>query len=98
MKTLFTSFNYFDGISLTRNDAEKCSHSGECEPDVIEVMNKPYVKNQLSSIDPEKLAKELKEYGAWDSDELKNHAGNCKRIVWIAAGNIVDDLYEKERN
>jgi hypothetical protein len=36
----------------------------------------------------EVLASELKEYGAWDDDELSDDAENWERIIWIAANNI----------
>lgn len=91
MKTLFAQFNYFDGISLTKNDANYCTHSGACDNEVKEISEKRYVKKQLSKIDKEALKKELKEYGAWDEKELENHEDNIQRILWIAAGNIVDE-------
>lgn len=91
MKTLFTSFNYFDGISLTRQDAENCSHSGSCDNDVEITVNKPYAQKQLNVISNESLVKELKEYGAWDDEELQDNEQNKRRIIWIAAGNIQDN-------
>lgn len=94
MKTLFNFSNYGNDLRLTRRDAEKCSASGECEPAVIEVMQKPYVKKQLKELNPEKLAKELKEYGAWDEEELKDHDQNLVRWVWISAGDIREKAYK----
>lgn len=55
------------------------------------------LRRQLNKIGPQKIADELQEYGAWDEDELKDHAENRLRIVWIAAGDIMDELYEKSR-
>jgi hypothetical protein len=54
-------------------------------------MQKPYIKKQLDALPVDKLAIELKEYGAWDEIELSNHNDNLKRILWIAAGNITDN-------
>lgn len=44
------------------------------------------------ALDPEKVRAELKEYGAWDSAELSNHADNIRRLVWIAAGDISEEV------
>ena len=53
-------------------------------------MDKPYIKKQIKSIDPEQLKKELNDFGAWDEDELNNHEDNLMRWVWISAGDIVE--------
>lgn len=90
MKTLWNSTNYGNDLKLTRSDAESCSHSGQCDDDVNAVMLKPYVKKQLEGLDPDTLAKELKEFGAWDNTQLANHSDNLQRWVWISAGDIVE--------
>jgi hypothetical protein len=88
MKTLWNDTNYGNDLRLTRADAAMCSHSGNCDNEVEYVKNKPYVKKQLSALLPEKLKKELAEYGAWDDVELSNHDQNLTRWVWISAGDI----------
>lgn len=91
MKTKTAYFNYLmDGISLTSKDAANCSHSGKCDNDVLSTMQRPYVKKQLDAIPADKLIQELKEYGAWDEIELQDHNANLMRIVWIAAGDIME--------
>lgn len=90
MKTLYNYSNYGNDLKLTRKDAESVSHSGDCEDDVIIVMEKKYVKKQLDLLEPETLAKELSDYGAWNDDELKDHNANLKRWVWISGGDIVE--------
>lgn len=96
MKTLWNSSNYGNDLKLTRADALACTHAGQCDADVELVMSKPYVTKQLEKLDPAKLAKELSEYGAWDAKELSRHTDNLTRWVWISAGSITDDIYEKE--
>lgn len=91
MKTVYNSSNYDNYLKMTTQDAKNCSHSGDCEADVKEVMKKTYIKNQLTKLDPEKLAKELKEYGAWNEDELKDHEQNLIRWTWISAGDITEN-------
>lgn len=39
----------------------------------------------------EAIRAELKEYGAWDAEELSDDEQNISRIAWIAAGNISED-------
>jgi len=91
MKTKTAYFNYLiNGISLTSQDAANCSHSGQCDNDILLTMKKPYIKKQLDALPVDKLAIELKEYGAWDEIELQDHNANLMRILWIAAGDIQD--------
>lgn len=40
---------------------------------------------------PERIRNELREYGAWDDNELADDAANWRRIVWLAACNINED-------
>ena len=91
MKTRWNSTNYGNDLKITLRDAESCSHAGQCDEDVKILMDKPYIKKQLKSIDPEQLKKELDEFGAWNEDELNNHEDNLMRWVWISAGDIIDD-------
>ena len=88
---MIAMFNYIDGISMTKRQAQAMSHPGRCDDDVKEGMQIPAIKRQLKKIDPEKLRKELREYGAWDETDLIDHNANLMRILWIAAGNIVEE-------
>lgn len=92
MRTLLNYSNYNNNLRLTRRDAVACGYSGDCEADVVRVMNKPYVKSQLALIDSDNLAKELKEYGAWSYEELLNHSENLKRFVWLSACDITENI------
>jgi hypothetical protein len=80
-------------LCLTKSQAAKASHPGPCDRDVLELSKVPAVRRQLDKLDPEVLRQELKEYGAWDSDELANHQDNLQRILWIAAGDIIEEAY-----
>ena len=90
MRTKWNYSNYGNDLRLTTADAIKCSHSGDCESDVKEVMQKAYIKKQLTSIDKNQLIKELSQYGAWDDNELQNHETNLIRWVWISAADIME--------
>jgi hypothetical protein len=67
-------------------------HSGACDSDIEELMSLDSIKAQLLGIPPQILSDELKEFGAWDSDELANHQNNLARILWIACGDLVDGM------
>lgn len=88
MRTLFNYSNYGNDLRITRKDAENCSRSGDMESNILDLMQKRYIKNQLPSLNPESLAKELKDCGAWDESELSNHEENLKRWVWLSCCDI----------
>lgn len=81
-------FNYIGSIELPEDVIDACHHSGDCTEDCMRCMELPEIKAELAEIDPEQLRKELREYGAWDEDQLQDHHENLLRILWIAAGNI----------
>ena len=85
-------FNYIDALDLPIEAVNDCSASGDCTYSVRYWMQQTEIKKQLSEIDPEQLIKELNEYGAWDEKELSNHTDNLERILWIASGNISDEI------
>jgi hypothetical protein len=72
------------------------SHRGACDLDVDAGKQVPSIVAQLAAIKPEDLRRELKEYGAWDAAELADHNQNLSRILWLAAGNIVDEKQDEE--
>jgi len=50
----------------------------------------PYIKKQLAKLNPELVAKCLKELGAWNSEELANHEDNLSRLLWVACCDLVE--------
>lgn len=86
----FFSGNYGIEIEMTLAQANSASHSGVCDMDVLALSQEPDIAVQLTAIDPDTLQKELREYGAWDAEELKDHAQNLQRILWLAAGDITE--------
>ncbi len=86
---MIAPFNSFE-IEMTRKQALSISHPGDCEADVAALLKCPKIQSQLTKINDATLADELREYGAWDDEELKDRARNNARIIWIAAGNILD--------
>lgn len=77
-------------ISMPLEQAQGASHSGDCEADVNSLLELPEIKAQLSRISDADLKETLKEYGAWDEEELKDRKANEQRIIWLAAGDIAE--------
>lgn len=93
---MFAPFNRFE-LQMTLAQANSASHPGQCDDDVEALCQHPKIRRQLDKLDPEDLRDELKEYGAWDETELADHEANKRRIVWIGAGNIVEEKHQKHK-
>ena len=84
-------FNYIQPITISKNLAKIGSHQGDCAKDIQRISELSEIKRQLNKINAEELKKELSEYGAWDDEQLSDHAENIQRILWIACGNIIEE-------
>lgn len=78
-------------LQMTRAQAVGASHPGQCDADVLALSRTPKIARQLARIDPALLREELREYGAWDDEELQDHQQNLQRILWILAGDIIEE-------
>jgi len=87
---MYASFNRFE-LQITRDQALTGSHQGSCDDDIKALLTLPAIKRQFKKIDPEKVKEELKEYGAWNDEELKDVDQNQARILWIACGDIREE-------
>lgn len=85
MKTAY--FERFS-IDMTMTQALSASHQGQCDSDVVTLLEASPIKEQLDKISPDSIREELKEYGAWHETELHDDNENRLRIVWIAACDI----------
>jgi hypothetical protein len=84
-------FDKFE-INMSNEQAESISQGGkDAMPAVKELLKDPTVRKQLDALSPDDIRSELKEYGAWDDDELADDEANKQRILWIAGGNISED-------
>lgn len=77
-------------LNITKKQAAQGSHRGRCDDDIAELRKVPGVRRQLDKIDPNVLARELLEYGAWSECELSDHSANLDRILWLVCGDIVE--------
>lgn len=94
MEALFNRFS----VRMTKEQALSGSHQGRCDEDVEELVKLPAIRRQLDKIPADDIRKELREYGAWDDQELSDDQENRLRLIWIACGNIKEELHERERN
>ncbi len=94
MQTYYSNSNYGLELELTAEQARTGYHQGQCADDAESLM--PELKPQLDKIDPEVLRKELREYGAWDEKELSDHKENLLRYVWLACGDVTEQIFEAE--
>ena len=91
----FTSSHGTIEIEMTLAQAQSATHPGPCDSDVLALSNHRKIRRQLERIDAEALRKELREYGALDDQELADHEQNLQRILWIAAGDIVENHWSR---
>jgi hypothetical protein len=87
---MYAPFNRFE-LKITKAQALQGSHPGPCDIDIVELLTVPAIRRQFKKIPADKIAAELKEYGAWDETELSDHEANKARILWIACGDIVEE-------
>lgn len=81
--------NYGNELGITMEDVKACSKAGQNNyPAVLVALEKPYLAVQVARLDKDKLRLEMKEYGAWDSDELDDHDENITRWVWCCCCEI----------
>lgn len=91
--TYWASFNRFS-LRLTGEAVCDIAQSGANDDAVAYWVDRvEYCKNLLGQdqATPDAIRAELKEYGAWDADELADDEANRRRIVWCAAWNIAED-------
>jgi len=91
---MYALFNRFE-IELTKRQAESVSHPGPCDNDVDILLQDKKIIRQLKNIPDDKLREELKEYGAWNDEELQDRKANEQRIIWIAGCDIIEELHSK---
>ena len=77
-------------LQITKQQAALGSHQGQCDQDIAELRTVPAIHRQLAKLSAEEVRNELREYGAWDDDELTDHNDNLNRLLWLACGDITE--------
>lgn len=85
-------------LRLTLDEAQSCSHPGQCDADIDYLLLTDGISAQVSTWDPETLRDELAEYGAWNEEELADHEENIRRMVWIACGDVAENPEDYEED
>ena len=82
------------GFELTVEDAHKGYHEGICDDDCKELHQVPYIKKQLAEFSESTMMDICAEYGI---DECEHYDRNELEevIIWLAAGNVLDDIFEE---
>lgn len=89
-------FDYIGSIELPVEIIEMCPIRGAADNAIAEMRALPEVIAELSQIDPEKLKLELKEYGAWEPEQLAIHTDNLDRILWVACIDIQEGMFDSQ--
>ena len=79
-------------LKITREQAHIGSHQGKCDEAIAYLRTVPAIRRQLDKLNPQTVSDELAEHGAWDDEQLADHDENLSRLLWVACGDIVDNL------
>jgi hypothetical protein len=82
----------FIELDIDPEDAATGYHMGQCDDDIAALRRKPYIAEQLSALSEDVVADVLREYGAWSAEDLASHDDNLSRLLWIACGDIADEV------
>ena len=88
---MWASFNRFE-LNITKAQVLAAYHSGAMDDDIAALAKVPSIARQIKKLDPGQVRLELAEYGAWNEEELQDHAENLQRVLWLAVCNIWENL------
>ena len=88
---MWASFNRFE-LNITKAQVLGAYHSGAMDDNIAALSKVPGIARQLKKLDPEQVRAELAEYGAWNEEELRDHAQNLQRVLWIGVTDIWEEL------
>ncbi len=85
-----TSINWFDSRNSTRQLPAECI--ADCSGSGDATKNVQFWVKRLDFDGPKELFKEyLKEFGAWDNEQLEDHEENRERVLWTWACNCYEE-------
>jgi len=85
-------------LNITKKQAVSPAHFGPRYKDVLELSKIPVIRRQLDRITANSLVSFLSEYGAWDDEELAAHEENKLRLLWLACGDIDEEVMYEDFN
>ena len=83
-------------LQITKAQAARGAHPGQCDEDIAALRQLPAIRRQLAKLKPETVAACLREYGAWDAEELADHDANLDRLLWCACCDISEEVFMRE--
>jgi hypothetical protein len=83
-------------LTLNRECVADCSAVGDVKESVLYWLGKPRIGNQINRIPAATIAAHLKEFGAWDAEELADEAENKRRLLWTAACSAQEAIHTKQ--
>lgn len=87
-------------MALTLDDAQSGYHSGQCDADIAELRQVPYIAEQLVAI-PADVARDVaaesgrNDYGH-GTEDMNDRAANLAYVLWVACGDIVEGANSDE--
>lgn len=66
-------------------------HPGPNDAAVLVASQQADLRDQLENLNPLTVRSVLRDYGAWDEQELQDHKQNIQRLLWIAAWDLFDE-------
>jgi len=88
---MYAHFETFS-IEMTKQQALGASGAGACDDAIAALAKNKKIKKQLDALPIYSVATELRQYGAWEDEELSDTEQNKLRILWCAACNIKEDI------
>ena len=88
---MWASFNRFE-LNITKAQVLNAYHSGAMDDDIAALAKVPSIARQIKKLDPGQVRLELAEYGAWNDDDLQDHAQNLQRVLWCGVCDIWEGL------
>lgn len=77
-------------LNITKDQAARAAHTGQCDADVFALSQEPVIRRQLAKLDQDQVRDELRQWGSWDETELEDDAQNLQRLLWLACCDIAE--------
>ena len=86
----YATFERFE-LNVPQHIVDSVPRSGAVDNEINFHVYNSEIIDALDDIGAEKIRDELREYGAWEDDELADEKENRARLLWIAVGNIQEE-------
>lgn len=82
-------------LNIKYGDCKQCCHMGICDDDCEMMRTEGYIRKQLDEISNEQMFGYIREYVCDEdiSEKVKDRDWLELYLIWIVAGNIIDEVY-----